>query len=206
MIASIVVITAGTRGLGGRRPAGSWRRTRASCARSDRDRNLRPWSSSHRSAIVARLIDDDGQSANSDRAEAIEGVVDKGSSADRAIGLLTRYPSARRRLPRPAAMMPPCRSGDADTSVIPGSSRDRRAGSPQDDRVAAADALSFGGPDILGRDPDEAHAHAPSALAVAAQGIADEHALSRAARKAARERRGRSPGRASRRRHDGCPP
>ena len=34
-------------------------------------------------AIVARIIDDDGQSANSDRAEAIDCVVDKGSSADR---------------------------------------------------------------------------------------------------------------------------
>ncbi|MGA7197146.1 MAG: hypothetical protein WBY97_08700 [Roseiarcus sp.] len=34
-------------------------------------------------AIVARVIDDDGQSANSDRAEAIDCVVDKGSSADR---------------------------------------------------------------------------------------------------------------------------
>ena len=39
--------------------------------------------------------------------------------------------------------------------------------------------VSCGGLDVFGRDPDEAHARAPGALAVAAQGIADEQSCLR---------------------------
>ena len=97
-----------------------------------------------------------------------------GRPATRTIGLLTRKPSARSRLPAPAAMMPPCRIGHTDLPVISGSPPDRpsRAMARMIERLLGCP--DFGGLYFAGRDPDESHANAPCALAVAEQRIADE--------------------------------
>ena len=119
-------------------------------------------------AIVARFIDDDGQSANSDRAEAIDCVVDKGSSADRRHRFADAIPISPQAAPEARGDDAPMSSAEVETSVTSGPSRVRRARLSQRERVAPRRA-SFGVPDILRRNPDEADAHAPSALAVPAE-------------------------------------
>src|SRR5260221_9216345 len=97
----------------------------------------------------------------------------RGRPATRSIGLLTRKPSARSRLPSPAAMMPPCRIGYTDLPVIQDL---RQVIQPRYGRMIERllSRQDLEGLYFAGRDPEEAHANAACALAVAAQRIADE--------------------------------
>src|ERR1700685_122974 len=123
-------------------------------------------------AIVAPFVDDDRHPANAGGAKAIERMLDQGPPADRRHRLarmMTGGSPAGRRVrrggSRPGAFPPRWSFEDLQKvrQLCHGGGNGLGSG-----------RLSGGGLDVFGRDPDEAHGRAPGALAVAAQGIADE--------------------------------